>query len=227
MTAAFTYKALLTHQRCDQLAESDKVFNDLLTEITDLDNIRHNNAKGPKGEVAAGGSYKKLILLDSGNVVQLGESGTEVRVPADPTNALGVATKQYADGVNLLQTQPRVSVTSGASGSYVTILNATAKGHVRCLYIRAISTGGGNDIMSIRITIDGGTPVVYADAGNTAASDISAMTPDLILQDTNALVSVNAHAILIDIAFNTSMLIEAQTAETTGDICVCVYDKVV
>ncbi len=141
LSATFVYKGLLTHQNMDQLGENDKVANDLLTAVTDFANfLQFDNTKGIKGEVAATGSYKKLILLDASDKIQIGEAGTEVRVPADPTNVLGVATKQYVDGVQMFETQPKVSASSGINASYVTILSltATTRGHIRSLAI----TGG-------------------------------------------------------------------------------------
>lgn len=226
MTNSFSYRTLFTHQLADALAESDATFNNLLTEVTDLDNIRHNNAKGPKGEVAAGGTYKKLILLDASNIVQLGEAGTEVRVPADPTNVLGVATKQYVDGVQMFQTQPRVSASSGVNDAYATLLNVTAAGHLRAITMTVDGSSGGNDIQSVRITIDGGTPVVYADAGSTAINETSALMPDLTFVDTNVGPALPAHAILLDIAFNTSILVETKTPDPNASVSVVVYDKI-
>src|SRR3990167_7331548 len=106
MTGTWSYKGLITHQNLDSAAENDKVFNDLLTAVTDFaNNLQFDNNKGITGEIAAGSTYKNLIKLDASNIVQLAESGTEVRVPADPTNVLGVATKQYVDANQMLQTQ--------------------------------------------------------------------------------------------------------------------------
>ena len=206
----------------DQLGENSKVFNDLLTEITDLDNIRHNNAKGPKGEVAAGGSYKKLILLDASNIVQLAESGTEVRVPADPTNVLGIATKQYVDGVQMFQTQPLVSGATGATNFYTTILNlaATTRGHIRALY--AVNGGVGGTI-SVRITIDGGTPIVYTTSA-IIASNYRGLQPNLTWSPTDQ-TNANLVSFLTDIAFNSSILIEFSASQNAGTGYV-VYDKI-
>src|SRR3990167_989930 len=131
----------------DQLAENDKVFNDLLTAAADIpNNLQFDNNNGLKGEIAAGSTYKNLIKLDASNIVQLSESGTEVRVPADPSNVLGVATKQYVDGVQMFQTQAKVSAAgSGSSGSYLTVLSlsATTRGRIKAMTFQQSAGGTG------------------------------------------------------------------------------------
>ncbi len=197
------------------MAENDAVFNDLLTEVTDFANhLRFNNTKGLKGEVAAGGSYKQMIQLDASNVVQLGEAGTEVRVPQDPVNALGVATKAYVDGVQMFQTQPKVVANGGGSSAYATILNLTATTRGRVRAIHAQKGNSSNYSLTIRITVDGGTPVVIATVANPALSTFRGLQANLVWSETNQ-ATADRGAFLIDIAFNASLLIEGMT-ETGG-----------
>lgn len=225
LTTSFQYRSLLTHQLQDALAENDKVFNDLLTAVTDFDNnLRFNNAKYLQGEIAAGSTYKKLIGLDASNIVQLSESGTEVRVPADPSNALGVATKQYVDGVQMFQTQPLVS--GVGTNAYVTILSlsATTRGHIRALYVK--KGGGSVDNILVRITIDGGTPVVYT-FSTVTPSKYRALQPNLTTSTTDQ-ASADLVSFLLDIAFNSSLLVECADNHGAGDTSTCyvVYDKI-
>ena len=150
------YKALWTHQLGQALADNDLLFNDLLTAVTDFANELHfNNNVAIAGEVAAGGSYVDLVKIDASNVVQLGQAGYEVRVPADPTNDLGVCTKQYAEALQMFSTQAEVSVSIAVGGA--TGLNYTGRGILHMATI--IGSGGdpGATTMGISVTIDGVT----------------------------------------------------------------------
>lgn len=219
------YKMLLTHQIADQLAENDKVFNDLLTAVADFANfLQFDNTKGIKGEVAAGGTYKSLVVLDASNIVQLGQSGTEVRVPADPSNALGVATKQYADGVQMFRTQAKVSASSGTSGAYLTILNqaATTRGRIKTISMGQGTLGPGT--VSVRITIDGGSAVTITSSA-IADNNWRGLLPGL-LWSTADQANENLTSTLIHISFNTSILIEATSANANAATITIVYEKI-
>ncbi len=213
----------------DALAESDATFNSLLTAASDFDNfLQFNNTKGIKGEVAAGGTYKSLVVLDSGNVVQLAEAGTEVRVPADPTNVLGVATKQYVDGVQMFQTQPKVSATPGLSGTFATILNltATTRGRVKSISFKT-GSGGTSTTSGVRITIDGGTPITIAPVVEPIADNWRALGAGLVFSTADSAAEEGLGSTNIDIAFNTSLLIEASTKFAAGTpLCKVVYEKI-
>ena len=68
MSAWAAYKKLWSHQDADKLGENDKVFNDLLTAVTDFaNNLQFDNNKGIKGEIAAGSTYVKPIKLGASN----------------------------------------------------------------------------------------------------------------------------------------------------------------
>lgn len=223
------YRLLFTHQIADQLAENDKVCYDLLTAAVDFNNfLQFNNTKGIKGEVAAGGTYKSLVVLDSGNVVQLGEAGTEVRVPADPSNALGVATKQYVDGVQMFQTQAKVSASPALSSAFATILNiaATTRGRVKSISFKT-GSGGTVTVSAIRITIDGGTPVTISPDVEPAADNWRSLNVNLLWSAADAATEEGLGSNNIDIAFNTSLLIEASTRFAAGTpLCKVVYEKI-
>lgn len=222
LSSTFVYRLLLTHQLMDQLAENDKVFNDLLTAVTDFDNnLRFNNAKYLQGEIAAGSTYKKLIGLDSSNVVQLGESGTEVRVPADPTNALGVCTKQYAEALQMFQTQAVATATPGGGGpTFVTILSRSGRGHLRSLSLQMHSGGTGTPY--VRITIDGGAAVTIS-GSTTTASTWRALTPNLVWSETDR-TNDGDETYLLDIAYKTSILVEVSNAVVSGGTARLVHD---
>lgn len=147
------YKALWTHQLGQALADNDLLFNDLLTAVTDFANELHfNNNVALAGEVAAGGSYIDLVKIDASNVVQLGQAGYEVRVPADPTNDLGVCTKQYAEALQMFSTQAEVSGAVPNGGA--TLLNVTDRGILHMASIKGTGDAGGATV-GISVTIDG------------------------------------------------------------------------
>ena len=224
LSAVFVYKALITHQRMDQLGENDKVFNDLLTAVTDFANfLQFNNTKGIKGEIAAGSTYKSLVVLDASNVLQLGESGTEVRVPADPSNALGVATKQYVDAIQMLQTQAEVSGNSGTSGTLATVLSlsATTRGQVHAIYGLM---AGASITLRLKITIDG-VVVIDDTSPSTVAGDYNYLAPNGKVADSNSTEdSLVGH--LINLRFNSSLLIEAATDNSTAVAVKVLYSKI-
>lgn len=224
LSSTFVYRLLLTHQLMDQLAENDKVFNDLLTAVTDFDNnLRFNNAKYLQGEIAAGSTYKKLIGLDASNIVQLGESGTEVRVPADPTNALGVATKQYVEAFQVFQTQPAATATPGGGGpTYVTLLSRSGRGHLRALTM--LNGAGSAATAYVRITIDGGSAVVYNAATNFANGTYRYFMPNLKWNETDQATDGVLGLPLLDIAYNTSILVEVSNAVGAGGTARLIHD---
>lgn len=223
-TAVWVYKKLLTYQDMSNNAINDKLFNDQLTGAIDIPNdLKLANAKYLRGEIAATGTWYKLCGLDAGNIVQLGDALTEVRVPADPTNALGVATKQYVDAKEMYQTQPKVAATGGANNVYANVLNITKKGRVQTLSVLDGGGGGAGGVATIRITIDGGTPVVIA-TSSIAANKYRFLQANLIFnasdQSTEDLVSS-----LLEIGFNTSLLIESKSGNAlTGDVVNIVYE---
>ncbi len=212
LTAVFVYRGLLTHQQMDQAAENDKVFNDLLTSVTDFANFLHfDNTKGVKGEVAATGSYKKLVVLDAGNVAQLGEAGTEVRVPADPTNALGVATKQYVDGVQMFQTQ---AIASAAASGLTTILNLTATTRVR-LHAVWVVQAGGTSTWRVKITVDGTVVIDDTSATTLVAGDVGHLAANGRVTD-DGTVDDGFAGDLIEICGNSTFKIEADANVSAG-----------
>lgn len=212
LSAVWVYRKLITHQLLDQAAENDKVFDDLLTAAVDFDNdLRFNNAKAIAGEIAAGGTYKDLAQLDSNDVCQLGQSGTEVRVPADPTNVLGVATKQYVDALTMFQTQQVTSATAGVSNAFNTILSVTGQGIVHAVWFLANQTTP----TTIKITIDG-TLVFTTNAIPMTNNDWGHMTEHGFLVDDNTTSEISVISLPIDFRFNTSLLIEAAIALGNG-----------
>lgn len=221
LSSTFVYRLLLTHQLMDQLAENDKVFNNLLTAATDFDNnLRFNNAKYLQGEIAAGSTYKKLIGLDASNVVQLGESGTEVRVPADPTNALGVATKQYVEALQMFQLQARATVSIGAAGR-TTAINITGRVIIHAITLKP--TAGTDASATVWVTVDG-TELSFS-SPTIAAGEFGALQGNFTMKDMNTAVENDAGA-LVHFPCNTSMKVEAQCGGgDTMDLTV-VYSKV-
>lgn len=225
LSATWVYKKLITHQLLDQHGENDKVFNDLLTAVTDFSvNLKFDNNKGITGEIAAGSTYKNLLKLDASNIAQLGESGTEVRVPADPTNALGVATKQYVDATQMLQTQAKVAASSGASGTLATILNlaATTRGVVRALY--GTNGGGAAHTLRVKITVDG--TVVIDKTSAAWASTYRKFLPGHEWDVADFAAEDDAADALLAIHFNSSLLIEAASSTATVDTVSVVYAKI-
>mgnify|MGYP001558524310 FL=1 len=225
LSAAFSYKQLFTHQLADQIGENDKVFYELLFGTTDMDNnFKFNNAKYIQGEVAAGGTYKKIAGIDASNIVQLGESGTEVRVPADPSNALGVATKQYVDGVQMFQTQAIVSAAPNGSGTLATILSlsATTRGRLHAIWHLKGSQPG---TLRVKITLDG-TVVIDNTSPSIALAEYVAMKANGELWDTNSADDGDA-AFLIELPFNSTCLIEAAISDAGSNSTVKVlYSKI-
>jgi len=219
------YRLLWSHQLADQLSENDKVFNDLLTAAVDFPNhLQFDNAKGIKGEVAATGTYKNLIVLDASDIVQLGVAGTIVAVPADPTTNLGVATKAYVDGVQMFQTQPKVGVATGAGASFTTILSLTSTTRGRLKSIVHIRPGtGGSSTVTVRITIDGGAAVTIT-SSSVAIDKCRALSPGLVWTGTDQTYEGDASTIC-DISFNTSILVEA-TAEGNAGTLNIGYEKI-
>ncbi|MBS3927812.1 MAG: hypothetical protein KGZ65_04390 [Sphingomonadales bacterium] len=208
----------------DQLAENDKVFNNLLTAAADMPNfLQFDNTFGVKGEIAAGSTYKKLILLDASNVVQLGESGTEVRVPADPSNALGVATKQYVDGVQMFQSQAIVTVNSGLTGSFATILSlsATTRGVVHAIWI---DTAGGSSTCRIKVTVDG-TLIIDDTSGALTNNRFYAMRANGNIETTASTDAGDAGHPL-EIRFTSTLLIEATSGDGNSRAISVRYSKI-
>ncbi len=229
LSAAFPYKALFTTQLATDLALNDKLFNDQLTGAVDIPNDLHlGNAKFLRGDVVATGTWRKLIGLDAGNIVQVGDAATEVRLPADPVNVLGAATKQYVDGVQMFETQPKVSGSAGANSTYATIVNltATTRGRVVAINMQQNTSAAGG-FMGVRVTIDGGTPFTIATPGTPGASKYRGVGGSLAFSSTDQTNEGDVSA-LIGIAFNTSLLIEATTANTISGTCTCnvVYEKI-
>ncbi len=225
LTSTFVYKSLLTYQLMADLAVNDKLFNDQLTGSLDVPNDLHlANAKYLRGDVAATGTWYKLIGLDASNIVQVGDALTEVRLPADPTNVLGAATKQYVDGAQMFETQPKVSGTAGGSGTYATILNLTAtkRGHIRALTVKANSNG---DNISIRITIDGGTPVVIT-VNTVSTNSWRGLLEVLLFSSTDLLATEDLVSSLLDISFASSLLVEASSNNGIAATVHIVYDKI-
>lgn len=225
MSSWASYKKLISHTDMDKLGENDKVFNDLLTATTDFNNhLRFNNTKGITGEIAAGSTYKNLIQLDASNIVQLAESGTEVRVPADPTNALGVATKQYVDAVQMLQTQA-VATGSPGNGALATILSlsATTRGQVHAIWYA--NGAGGTNAIRVKITIDGTVVVDETSPQTVTASFFLSLEPNTRWPDSVGQSAEGTTTRLINLRFNSTLLIEASKSENTGTLKV-LYSKI-
>jgi len=224
LSSTFTYKKLLTHQLMDQLAENDKVFNNKQTGAADFaDIIKFDNTKGIAGEVAAGGTYKNLVTFDSSNVVQLGESGIEVRVPADPSNNLGVCTKQYAEALQMFQTQANGSGSSGVSGSLSTILSvaATTRGVLLAVWGKRTSSA---HTVSVQVTVD--SVVVSSEASPTIAqNDYWYLGANGVPVDSNSTAEGDAQN-LINMPFNTSLLLEATSGDANAQTVQYLYAKV-
>lgn len=206
LSSTWAYKSLITHQLLDQHAENDKVFYDLLFGSTDIANdVKFDNAKYIKAEIAAGSTYRKLIGLDASNIIQIGESGVEVRIPADPTNALGVATKQYVDAIQMFQDQAEVSVAT-LSGSLVTLLSlsATTRGVLKALWVARSSTTAGT--CRVKITVDG-TVVIDETSDSIGAGVHRYLTAQGLWNATDVTAEGNAGA-LANIFFNSTLLVE-------------------
>jgi hypothetical protein len=227
LTTSFVYKSLLTYQLCTSLATNDKLFNDELTGAISIPNdVKLGNARALRGEVVATGTWRTLAQLDASNIVQIGDAACETRVPADPTNVLGIATKQYVDGVQMFHTQPKVTVTSGSAGAFVTVLSltATTRGHLLAITGKADATG--NDACRLRITIDGGTPVTIISTTNPAANKWRGLTPPLVWSTVDQ-ATEDLAAYLLNISFNSSILVEAAYNNGAATYaCSVLYDKI-
>lgn len=209
MSTNWAYKTLIIYQDLNKLGVNDKLFNDqLVGNINIPTSPILANTQALKGDSAVSGTPKKMISRDASNVVQLAEAGVEVRVPADPTNALGVATKQYVDGATQLQTQAPISGATGINPTYNTLLNYTGVGRVHAIGV--VSGSGGTE--TIRITIDGGTP--FTVAGSGAAGNFFYMTADLQNLIDSGAVTVTGR--LLEINFKTSIKIEFRSNTGAG-----------
>lgn len=230
LTSSFAYKTLLTYQLMNDVAANDKLFNDQLTGGIDIPNDLHlKNAQYLRGDVAATGTWYKLAGLDASNIVQIGDSATEVRVPADPVNALGIATKQYVDATNMLQAQPQVNVTLGSSGTLATILNYTGKGELHTIWAQADSTNAGT--IRVKVTVDG---VVVVDNTSDSIANLKyqGLTANLYWAPgavtwTGVPSQIALTAYLLKIPFRTSIKVEAtlSAANSNGTMTVF-YSKV-
>ena len=210
MSSTFVYKLLLTFQDMDKLAESDKTFNNLLTAVDDFSvNLKFDNNKGITGEIAAGSTYKQLIKLDTSNIVQLGESGTEVRVPADPTNVLGVATKQYVDDTLMLGLIAKLRVTS-TSISNADVLNITAVGRLRALS-QYSNTAVGAEYPDLTLTVDG---TAYAEMVGGAHTTVYLNTDNTPSTATTFVKSATLEQVVVH--FKTSLRVQHRKDATGG-----------
>ena len=127
----------------------------------------------------------------------------------------------------MYETQPKVSAACGVTGTYATILNltATTRGRIATIAMLADSVVGGT--FSIRLTIDGGTPVVITSTA-VGVSKYRAILPNLLWNTTDQ-ATEDLVASLLRITFNTSLLVEATTSGSPGGptpTCNIVYEKI-
>lgn len=212
LTASFAYKTLLTYQLMTNLANNDKLFNDQLTAAMAIpQSLLIANTFGISAK-ESGGTARNLIKFDGSNVIQLGAAAAaDVRVPADPTDVLGVATKQYVDGQQVLQLQALVSGSSGINGSFATILNYTGKGECHAIYVAG---GTNNGAAEIKITVDG-TLVLDITSISITSGNFLGLQANLTWQGT---LQANASLVsfLLRIPFKTSLKIEVACANSAA-----------